>query len=47
MSLQKQIALLRQAQRFYCFKDDPLSQKKYVETCNKLAQLYEMERNQC
>lgn len=47
MSLQKQIALLRQAQRFYCFKDDHLSQKKYADICNKLAQLYEQEKNQC
>lgn len=40
MSIQKQIELVRQAQLFYMFRDDPLSQKKYAECCDQLTYLY-------
>lgn len=40
MSLKKQIELVRKAQLFYMFRDDPLSQKKYAECCNRLTYLY-------
>lgn len=40
MSLKKQIELVRQAQRFYMFRDDLLSQKKYAECCDRLTYLY-------
>lgn len=40
MSIQKQIELVRQAQLFYMFRDDAISQKKYAECCNRLTYLY-------
>lgn len=47
MSLEKRIAILIHFRRVYMFRDDEVGMKKYAEICNRLAELYEMEINQC
>lgn len=48
MSLEKQIELVKQAQRFYMFRDDNFSQKKYAECCDRLTHLYnKQETHKC